>query len=88
MSSSRTKDAVLEADFLLLRAKILEVAAGLDRFDRASGDATGDASNDPRRGRLDEAIRLLLSDDPDRAEHVQLLFSRPYSKNWRAELGV
>lgn len=84
MSATRTKQQVLEADFLALRAKILEVAAGLDRFDRAAGDWP----NDPRRNRLDEAVRLLLADDPDRAEQVQLLFSRAYDEAWRDQLGV
>ena len=74
MSQTRTKKDVLEADFLVLRAKILELAAGLDRFDRAAGDWPGD----PRRTRLDEAIRILLTDEPERAEQVQLLFSREY----------
>jgi hypothetical protein len=84
MSQSRTKQAVLEADFLSLRAKILEIAAGLDRFDRAGGDVNGD----PRRRRLDEAIRLLLAEEPERAQQVQLLFSRTYDAKWRSELGV
>ena len=84
MSQARTKQAVFEADFLALRAKILEIAAGLDRFDRAGGEWTGD----PRRVRLDEAIRLLLADEPERAAHVQLLFSRPYDAQWRDQLGV
>lgn len=84
MPQSRTKQAVLEADFLALRAKILEIAAGLDRFDRAHGDWPGD----PRRTRLDEAIRLLLIDEPERAERVQLLFSRAYDAKWRGDFGV
>lgn len=84
MSTSRTKKDVLEADFLALRARILEVAAGLDRFDRAVGDWPGD----PRRTRLDEAIRILLTDEPERAEQVQLLFSRPYDEAWREDFGV
>jgi hypothetical protein len=84
MHNSRTKQSVLEADFLALRAKILEIAAGLDRFDRAAGEWPGDV----RRNRLDEAIRLLLTDEPDRAEQVQLLFSRPYEPAWRDQFGV
>jgi len=84
MRQTRTKQAVLEAEFLALRAKILEIAAGLDRFDRAGGDWP----NDPRRNRLDEGIRLLLADEPDRAEQVQLLFSRAYDASWRDGLGV
>ncbi len=84
MSQTRTKQAVLDADFLALRAKILEIAAGLDRIDRAAGDVSRDA----RRERLDEAIRLLLTDEPDRAEQVQLLFSREYDAAWRDQFGV
>ncbi len=84
MPQERTKQAVLDADFLALRAKILEVAAGLDRFDRAAGADPGD----PRRTRLDEAIRLLLAEEPERAEQVQLLFSRAYDSQWRDQLGV
>jgi hypothetical protein len=84
MAQSRTKQLVLEADFLALRAKILEVAAGLDRFDRADGATP----NDPRRQRLDDAIRLLLENEPDRAERVQLHFSRAFDQNWRSALGV
>lgn len=84
MPRQRTKQAVLEADFLALRAKILELAAGLDRFDRAAGEWPGDV----RRTRLDEAIRLLLIDEPERAEHVQLLFSRAYDETWREQFGV
>jgi hypothetical protein len=84
MAQTRSKQDVLEADFLVLRAKILEVAAGLDRFDRANGDWPAD----PRRNRLDEAIRLLQIDEPERAEQVQLLFSRAYDEGWRDKLGV
>ena len=84
MSQPRTKQEVLEADFLALRAKILELAAGFDRFDRGAGEWPGDV----RRNRLDEAIRLLLIDEPERAEQVQLLFSRAYDAGWRDALGV
>jgi hypothetical protein len=79
-TSSRSFDAVLDEEFLPLRAKILEIAAGLDRLDRApSGSAAGS-----RRDRLEEAIKLLLKDEPNRAEQVQLLFSREYDQRWRS----
>jgi hypothetical protein len=84
MADLRPSDTVLEQEFLPLRAKILEVAAGLDRLDRSSGDARGDG----RRERLEAAIRLLLADEPMRAERVQLLFSREYEDGWRREFGV
>lgn len=84
MGSPRTKQTVLDEEFLPLRAKILEIAAGLDRLDRADG-ATG---GDPRRERLKQALRLLLDADDRRAERVQLLFSREYDDQWRKEFGV
>ena len=84
MTVTRTSDAVLEQEFLPLRAKILEIAAGLDRLDRAEGDERRDG----RRERLAAAIRLLLEEAPGRAERVQLLFSREYDDAWREQLGV
>jgi hypothetical protein len=84
VSATRTIEAVLEQEFLPLRAKILEIAAGLDRLDRASGHAR----SDERRQRLEQALRLLLDEAPTRAEQVQLLFSREYDDAWRKQFGV
>ena len=84
MAAVRSTEAVLEQEFLPLRAKILELAAGLDRLDRAQGDSRADG----RRERLEAGIRLLLSDEPSRAEQVQLLFSREYDDGWRKGFGV
>jgi hypothetical protein len=84
MTAQRTLDALLNEEFLPLRARILEIAAGLDRLDRAA-----DASNDdPRRQRLEEAIQILLRDEPNRAEQVQRLFSREYDQQWREHFGL
>ena len=84
MLGERMRDAVLEQEFLPLRAKILEIAAGLDRLDRATeaGDDGG------RRERLEKAIQLLLADEPSRAARVQLLFSRDYDEDWRTQFEV
>lgn len=71
---------LLTRDFLEVRAKILELAACLDRFQRAGGSVEGD----PRMRRIAEGLRLLQSaDQPDRAEQVQLIFSLPYEEGWR-----
>ncbi len=71
---------LLSRDFLEVRAKILELAACLDRFQRAEGSVEGD----PRMRRIAEGLRLLQSaDQPDRAEQVQLIFSLPYEEGWR-----
>lgn len=84
MIAERQKAVVLDEEFLPLRAKILEIAAGLDRLDRAAGKWPGDN----RHERLEHAIRLLLDDEPTRAERVQLLFSREYRDTWRKDFGV
>ena len=72
---------VLEREFLEVRAKILEIAASLDRMDRADGDV----SMDPNRQLLVRGIDLLLSNQPDRAERFQRLFSRDYNDDWQNE---
>lgn len=70
-----------------MRSKLLDIAAALDRIDRA---ADGVAIEDPRRGRIDEAIRILAEDSPsdERAKKLQNLFSRPYDAKWRREFGL
>ena len=87
--ANRSADAILDESILEVRAKILEIAATLDRIDRSSDDGSplsGDCLD--RRKKLDEAIRLLLSEGPDRAERLQLLFSRKYESSWREEMNI
>jgi hypothetical protein len=87
--SHRTADEILDETFLDVRAKLLEVAATLDRIDRSSDDGsplTGESIE--RRKKFDEAIRLLLSEGPDRAQRLQLLFSRQYASAWRQEMSI
>jgi hypothetical protein len=79
MTNVRNAPAVFDQEFLPIRAKLLEVAAALDRFGRAEGQAT----DDPRWHRLHAAISTLLLPNDDRAEQIQLLFSRPYEEDWR-----
>lgn len=79
MTSKQTSETILDQEYLPLRAKILQIAASLDRIERASGEV----ADTSRRMQLQEAIKLLLEDKPGRAERVQLLFSRPYDERWR-----
>ncbi|MGI9429132.1 MAG: hypothetical protein ACR2NM_10770 [Bythopirellula sp.] len=74
----------LDREYLPIRAKILEIAAALDRIQRSSTEELADL----RWAQLQSGIQLLQSDDPERAEQVQLLFSRPYDAHWRESLGV
>lgn len=76
--------ATLEREFLTIRAKILEIAASLDRLDRADGDVGDDA----RMEQIRAGIEQLLSPDDGRAEAVQQVFSLPYDGGWRERFGV
>ncbi|TWT75997.1 hypothetical protein Pla123a_27830 [Posidoniimonas polymericola] len=84
MPSNRPAPQVLDEEFLIIRAKVLEVAAALDRLDRGAGELAAE----PRHAKLRQAIELLLDDQPGRAERLQLLFSREYEPDWRAAMGV
>ncbi len=84
MSDDPSSQAILDREFLPIRAKILEIAASLDRAERATGDPTAD----PRWQQLETGINLLLQKSGDRAEHVQMLFSQPYEAQWRETLKI
>ena len=84
MSRSSTNQSNLERDFLPLRAKILEIAASLDRIQREN-----EAEQDCRELELIRSgIDILQQAEPGRAEQVQLLFSRPYEDGWRNDFGL
>lgn len=73
----------LDRHFLEMRAKLLEVAACLDRIDRGGG-----AKDDPRLAQLGQAISLLQAPTEGRAERLQLLFSLPYDAAWRSKMQI
>jgi hypothetical protein len=76
---ARTAREVFDQEFLPVRAKLLELASALDRVDRSDGSL----ANDARRTQIQAAIQVLLRPEDDRAEQVQLIFSRPYDHDWR-----
>ncbi|MFO0952875.1 MAG: hypothetical protein U0835_17340 [Isosphaeraceae bacterium] len=83
--SRRSMPDVLNRDFLEVRSRILELAAALDRLDRAPRTA-GDGQvhgPDPRLAQLRQALEALLEPGPGRAETVQRLFSLEYDPRWR-----
>lgn len=85
MSSELPADEILNREFLVARAKVLEIAATFDRIDRAEGSV----ENDPRMASLQKAIQLLMEQGAkDRAEQVQMIFSKNYEEDWKKGLGV
>ena len=65
----------LDAFFLDARARLLDLAAMLDRIDRGGG------VNDPRLTKLHAGIGELAT-GAGRAERIQTLFSLPYDAGW------
>jgi hypothetical protein len=84
MSSPLSASQTLEREYLAMRAKVLELAASFDRIQRSEGGGISDA----RWKKLEQGVRILLEAEDGRAERVQLLFSREYSKTWREGLGI
>ncbi len=73
---------VLHREFLEIRARLLHIAASLDRIDRADGSAAGD----PRLDMIRRSLSILAGDAAERAEKIQLLFSRAYDADWKSNL--
>ena len=76
-------EKVIEREFLEIRAKILELAASFDRMDRGEGTASREQLQ-----LIHEGLKILEEKEPNRAERVQLLFSRKYTSQWRSEFGI
>jgi hypothetical protein len=81
---SLTALETLNREFLEIRARILDLAAMLDRLERTDGNV----ADDPRLKRIHEALDILKKVNADRAEQVQLTFSRPYDEGWQQTLKV
>jgi len=75
---------VLDREFLSIRCRLLDLAAAMDRVGRADGHV----ADDPRWRQIHQAIEVIAGADGSRAERVQLVFSLPYSENWRHEYGA
>lgn len=84
MNQHTPSQQVFDDEFLGLRAKVLELAAALDRVDRAAGPPV----EDEKMRKLRAAMETLLRPDAHRAEQIQLLFSRPYRDDWRQSMDV
>ena len=69
-----TAQDYLEEQFLQMRARVLSLAADLDRIERAEGGASL-LESDQRIQKLRRAVKLVLDERTNRAEQVQMLFS-------------
>jgi hypothetical protein len=70
----------LDAYFLDARARLLDLAAILDRIGRGAG-AAGTAE-DPRLTKIRQALDVLGDESGGRAERVQKIFSLDYDPAW------
>ena len=66
-----SKRAVVDRYFLEHRAKVIDIAAFLDRVDRAQGEG----ADDFRRRALEACFAILTDGKPDRARRVLELLS-------------
>ena len=69
-----TRQQVLDHYFMDARSKLIDLAAFLDRVDRAGGES------DFRLKAFRKALKELGRKDPQRAMHVLLAFSDPTTK--------
>jgi hypothetical protein len=71
---------ILDREFLEIRARILDIAASLDRLSRAAEAV----EEDPRLLQIRRGLAVLQGQKADRAEQVQTVFSLPYDPDWKA----
>lgn len=67
------RSKVIDLYFIEHRAKLIDIAAFLDRLDRSEDD--GSDKEDHRILALRQAVRLLLDEKPGRAKRIQEHFS-------------
>jgi len=70
----------LDNYFFEARAKLLDVAAILDRIGRGKDAAA--VGDDPRLARIRKALEVLLDPSGGRAERIQQIFSLDYDPSW------
>ncbi len=63
-----TKNQILDLYFLEHRAKMIDIAAFLDRLDRGKSD--GNNTSDYRITALKKSLSLLLDDQPNRSKRI------------------
>jgi hypothetical protein len=72
---------ILDREYLEIRSRILDIAASLDRIQRADGNV----DSDDRMKLIAKALEIVSGSDQHRAEKIQLLFSRDYDNSWKED---
>lgn len=80
----KSSKQILDREFLELRSKLLDLAASLDRIDRAEGSV----ADDERMKLLADGIEIIATDSPDRALQIQQLFSRDFDPQWKQKFNM
>ncbi len=70
MAETASSGNPLDKDFLQIRARLIELAAAMDRVDRGGG-----AAGDPRLEQIRRSLAIVAGNEPNRAEQVQMEFS-------------
>ena len=78
--SPLTAENVFDREGATLRAQLLDVAALLDRIERASG---GENAAELTQLPLKAIQELLVSGDADRVGRILRLYSREYDPDWQ-----
>jgi hypothetical protein len=71
----------LDTYYLEARARLLDLAAILDRIGR--GVEADNVSADPRLVRIRQALEILHGEKGSRAERIQQVFSIEYEPGWQ-----
>ena len=76
-TSPLTQRELIDEYFMEERVKVIDLAAFLDRLDRAR---EADADDDFRLRSIRDALAVLAADDGGRVRRVQMIFSDPRSE--------
>ncbi|OUT68769.1 MAG: hypothetical protein CBB70_04945 [Planctomycetaceae bacterium TMED10] len=73
--------AILTREQFKIRAKLIEIAAILDRIDRADGAV----DHDRRMLEIRKSLEVLsvTDSDSDRAARIQMIYSREFDSHWK-----
>ena len=82
--AERPAQQIVAEDFMIARARIVELAATLDRIERAAGDVNDSKS----MLRLVQGMHILCDDEVEKAKRVQLLMSRQYDPQWQTQMSL